>query len=387
MMFRPYVFAFSTFLLGLGCEASASDWTKTKNDIITAIGIHQTNNLYHVADATESSQHLQLGLQYDWLGLYEGFGIALPAKITSRHYREQTVLNDQDYVFSPALKLFLTEAADVTFETQWQRQQLLAGSGSAEFLDPAEQQAARDDLKRFALALQLGRQPDRQNLALRVGTERHRLQTLISSLPQLQHGLINELDSDFLQLDYGHRISENTSVLANAHLRKEQQLQIESDLQQIGAGVMQQWSGAQQLRVLAGYFQRDSQGLKNSGSFWQVENLWQLSQAWQLVLSSHRLSVLSYATNSVSQLDTTHQIKLGYVWSEPHVLTLQAGQRNSRLDGDALHRKRFEYSLGWDWQLHQYFASQLFVTRFEQQDNAGPERNRHEIFWQLNWLW
>ena len=56
-------------------------------------------------------------------------------------------------------------------------------------------------------------------------------------------------------------------------MRKEHQLATDTDLQQVGAGFLQQWSGSQQLRVVGGYFQRDSQGVKNSGSFWQVENL------------------------------------------------------------------------------------------------------------------
>ncbi len=387
MMFRPYIFALSTLFLGVSSELAASDWTKAKNEFRTAIGVNQTNNLYNSADSTESAQYLHLGLQYDWLSLHEGFGVYLPAKITSRHYREYSALNDQDYQVAPALKLFLTEAADITFESQFQRQQLLAGIGSAEFLDPAIQPAVRDDLKRFALALQLGRQPDRQNLALRLGTDRNRLQAHVTTNPLQDNQLINQLDSDFLKLDYGHRISENTSILANAEVRKEQQLQVETDLQQVGAGFMQQWSGSQQLRVLVGYFQRDSLGVKNSGSFWQVENLWQLSDAWQLLLSSHRLSVLSYATNSVSQLDTTYQAQLSYVLSEPHLLKVQAGTRNSRLDTQILHRKRLEFTFGWDWQLNQHWQSQLSLAHFAQEDGADSTRNRNEIFWQLSWLW
>jgi len=387
MMFRPYIFALSALFLGVSSELAASDWTKAKNEFRTAIGVNQTNNLFNTADSTASAQHLQLGLQYDWLSLYEGFGLYLPAKITSRHYREHSALNDQDYQFAPALKLFLAEAVDVTVESQFQRQQLLAGIGSAEFLDSATLPAVRDDLKRFALALQLGRQPDRQNLALRLGTARNRLQSHIHSAAVQDNPLINQLDSDFLQLDYGHRFSENTSMLLNAELRKEQQLQVDTDLQQIGAGFIQQWSGSQQLRVLGGYFQRDSQGVKNSGSFWQVDNMWQLSDSWQLLLSSHRLSVLSYATNSVTQLDTTYQAQLSYLFSEPHRFKLGAGHRASRLDEQLLYRKRLEFTVGWDWNLTQYWQSQLSLMHFRQDDSTEATYNRNEIFWQLSWLW
>jgi hypothetical protein len=387
MMFRPYIFALSTLFLGISSASAATDWTKAQNEFRTAVGVNQTNNFYNTVDTTESAQHLQLGLQYDWLSLYEGFGLYLPAKITSRHYREQSDLNDQDYQFAPELKLFLAEAADVTFESSFQRQQLIAGIGSAEFLDPAIQPAVRNDQKRFALALQLGRQPDRQNLALRLGTEQNRLRSHVNSGSMLDNGLINQLDSDFLQLDYSHRISENTSILANAELRKEQQLQIDTDLQQIGAGFMQQWAGSQKLRVLGGYFQRDSLGVKNSGSYWQVENLWQLSDYWQLLLSSHRLSVLSYATNSITQLDTTYQAQLNYRFSDPHLFTFALGRRSSRLDAQLLQRKRQEFTFGWGWQLNQQWQSQLSLAHFRQQDSANAERNRNEIFWQLSWLW
>lgn len=387
MMFRPYIFALSALFLGVSSELAASDWTKAKNEFKTTLGVNQTNNLFNTADTTVSAQHLQLGLQYDWLSLYEGFGVYLPAKITSRHYREQSELNDQDYLIAPELKLFLAEAADLTFESRFQRQQLIAGTGSAEFLDPTLQSAARSDQKRFALALQLGRQPDRQNLALRLGTERSRLRSDVPAAAAQLDPLLNQLDSDFLQLDYGHRISENTSILANAQIRKEQQLQTDTDLQQVGGGFLQQWSGSQQLRVLGGYFQRDSLGIKNSGTFWQVENLWQLSDAWQLLLSSHRLSVLSYASNSISQLDTTYQAQLSYVFSDPHRFTLLAGRRLSRLDEQQLQRKRLEFSFGWDWQLAQDWQSQLSLAHFRQEDSTDPTRNRNEIFWQLSWLW
>lgn len=387
MMFRPYIFALSALFLGVSSELAASDWTKAKNEFTTAVGVSQTNNLFNTADTTESAQYLSLGLQYEWLSLYEGFGIYLPAKIISRHYREHSDLNDQDFQMAPQLKLFLAEAVDLTVESQFQRQQLIAGTGNAEFLDPVSQAVARSDQKSFVLAVQFGRQPDRQNLALRMGTARNRLQSDENPAFQQAHQLLNQLDSDFLQLDYGHRISENTSILANAEMRREQQLQVETDLQQIGAGFLQQWGGSQHLRVLGGYFQRDSLGVKNSGSFWQVENSWQLSDSWQLLLSSHRLSVLSYATKSVSQLDTTYQAQLGYAFSEPHLFKLLAGRRASRLDEQLLLRKRLEFTFGWDWKLTQQWQSQLSLLHFRQEDSTDATYNRNEISWQLSWLW
>jgi hypothetical protein len=386
-MFRPYIFALSTLFFGVCSDTAASDWTKEKSDFQTFVSVNQTNNLYNNADATESAQYISMGLQYDWLSLYEGFGLYLPIKITSRHYREYSKLNGQDYLIAPELKLFLAEAADLTFETRFQRQKLIEGIGSAEFLDSASQSPVRNEQKRFVLALQLGRQPDRQNLSLRVGTARNLLQSDVTPIFQQDNRLINQLDSDFLQLDYGHKISENTSILANAEMRKEQQLLVDTDLQQVGAGFLQQWSGSQQLRVLGGYFRRDSQNIKNSGTFWQIENLWQLSDSWQLLLSSHRLSVLSYATNSVSQLDTTYQAQLNYQFNDQHLIKLQAGRRASRLEEQLLYRKRLEFTLGWDWQLTQDWQSQLSLANFRQKDSVDQTRNRNEIFWQLSWLW
>ncbi|MBU2279730.1 MAG: hypothetical protein KKB45_13105 [Gammaproteobacteria bacterium] len=386
-MFRPYIFALSTLFLAVSSDLAASDWTKAKNDFQTAVGVNQTNNLYNTADTTESAQYLLLNLRYDWLSLYEGFGVYLPATITSRHYRDHSALNDQDYQFAPAVKLFLAEAADVTFESQFRRQQLIAGNGSAEFLDPAIHSNIRSEQQRFAIALQLGRQPDRQNVALRLGTERNRLESQIVLNPLQTDRELNQLDSKFLGLDYSHRVSENSAILLNAEIRKEQQLEVDTELQQVGGGFLQQWSGAQQLRVVAGYFQRDSRGVKSSGSFWNVDNLWQVSEAWQLILSSHRLSVLSYANNSVSQLDTLYQAQLQYALSESHRIKLLVGRRSSQLDEQLLHRKRSELTVGWDWHINQQWQSQLSLTRLQQEDSAELSRSRHEVFWQLSWLW
>jgi hypothetical protein len=377
-MFRQYLFVFSTYFLLCSGAVAASEWDQAKHNIRTSLEVVHNSNLYNQADIKSNDQSAAAVLQYDWLGLFEGYGLALPATIKSRHYLEYSALNASDYQFAPALKMFLSDAIDLTLHTQWQRELLLAGSGNAEFL-PAELQSLTAEQKLFQLSLQLGREPDKQNLVLHLGRDLNDHES--------QGQMITELEADFIKADYGHRLNENTSLLLHAEARREHQWQTASELQQLGAGWSSHWGGSQLFRLVLGQFWRDTETENSSGSFWQAENLWQLSQQWQLQFISHRNSVLSYATDSVSQLDTLYSAKLGYLWTDAHSFALIAGRRLSAFEQQQLQRRRLELALDWQWQLSSAWQQQLRLQRSTQRDNGAAQKVRTEVFWQVSWLW
>ena len=377
-MFRQYLFVFSAYFLLCGSEVTAGEWDEAKHNIRTSLEVVHNSNLYNQADIKTTDQSAAAVLQYDWLGLFEGYGLALPATIKSRHYHEYASLNATDYQFAPALKMFLSDTVDVTLNTRLQRELLLAGSGNAEFL-PAEQQSLTAEQKLLQLSLQLGREPDKQNLQVHLGRDLNDQES--------QGQLITELEADFIKADYGHRVNENTLLLLSAQARREHQWQAASELQQLGAGWSSRWGGSQLFRLVLGQFWRDTGAVNSSGSFWQAENLWQLSEQWQLQLLSSRNSVLSYATDSVSQLDTLYNANLGYLWSDAHSFALTAGQRLSALDQQQLQRRRLELALDWQWQLSSAWQQQLMLQRSAQRDNGAAKKVRTEVLWQVSWLW
>lgn len=377
-MFRQCLFVFSTYFLLFGSVTAAGEWDRAKNNIRTSLEVIHNSNLYNQADTRLTDQSAAAVLQYDWLGLFEGYGLALPVSIKSRHYNEYSALNANDYQLAPALKFFLADAIDLTLHTRWQRELLLAGSGNAEFLS-AEQQSLIAEQKLLQLSLQLGREPDKQNLVLHLGRDLNDQQS--------QGQAINELESDFIKTDYSHRLNENTALLVNAEARREQQWQTASDMQQLGAGWSSHWGGSQLFRLVVGQFWRDTESQRSNGSFWQAENLWQLSQQWQLQLLSSRNSVLSYATESVSQLDTLYRAMLTYQWSDAHHFALTAGRRLSALDQQQLQRRRLELALNWQWQLSKEWQQQLRLQRASQRDTELTQKVRTELFWQVSWLW
>lgn len=377
-MFRQYLFVFSMFFLMCGSKVAASEWDQAKHDIRTSFAVVHNSNLYNQADGPLTDQSTTAAIQYNWLGLFEGYGVALPATVKSSHFLEYSALNATDYQVAPALKVFLADAADVTIQTNLQRELLVAGSGNAEFLSP-EQQSLIAEQKLLQLSVQLGLEPDKQNLALHLGRELNDQHS--------QGQVLNALEANFIKADYGHRLNENTRLLLSSELRHEQQWQTKSDLQQIGAGWSSRWGGSQLIKFVVGQFWRDTATERSNGSFWHAENLWQLSQQWQLQLQSSRNSVLSYANDSVSQLDTLYGATLGFQWNDAHRFALITGRRLSVLDQQLLERRRLELALDWQWQLSREWQQQLRLQRASQRDNNAAQKVRTELFWQVSWLW
>ena len=377
-MFRPYIIVFSALLIANSSNIAAQSWEEEQHDISTSLGLNQSDNLYNSLDQKESAEYLFAGFDYDWLGLYEGFGVNLPFSVRSRYYQQQSQLNGQDYELSPALKLFLADAVDLTLNSHLSSQQLIAGNGAAEFVDRTKGALTAEQKSLFAV-LQLGRAPDKQHLQLQIGHEINQ--------QHLQHQLLTELSSNVVRAEYAHRITENSALLLHSEYREEQQGFDDSRLRKIAGGWSGQWVGRQQFSLLAGYFNRINGQDEQTGLFWQLNNRWQLTQSWQLALSSSRLSVLSYASNSVSQLDTLHAISVEYAYSSAHQIGLTLAQRHSQLDTVELKRSRLEAGLHWLWQLNDRLQSRLQLQQARQQDQAESSHQRHELFWQLSWSW
>lgn len=384
-MNRSYLTGLITLFSAVSPPINASDWEQAHHHFSAFTAIQHNNNLFNTAAEQQQDQRLQAGLQWDWLGLYEGYGVQLPVLLKRQQWREQAGLDQTLYQAAPELRLFLNPQTDLSLRAVLNKDQALAGDGIAEFVPAAERALVSEQRSLFS-TLSFGRAPDVQNLQLTLGTDRQ-----TQDIATRQY---TKLDAVSAAAHYSHKLNENLALVLDAERRQEEQNQQQTDLNQYGAGVSVQWTGQQHFRLTAGRFQRSYKPQANqqaaadlTGSYWQLSNLWQLDERWQLQLSSGRSSVLSYSTLSVSQLETRHQAQLGWQATASHRLTAAVSRQRSVLDQHAATRSRTAASLIGYWQISQQWQTQLQLSRVSQQHDEDLKRQRTEVAAEVRWSW
>lgn len=380
-MNRSYLTGFIPLFIVTSAQISAADWDQAHNEVSTVAGVQNSNNLFNTAAQHTQDQRLYAGLNWDWLGLFEGYGIRLPLAIQRQHYLDQSELDATLYQLQPELRLFLTPQTDLSVQATLNKQHFLAGDAAAEFLSP-EAGALNETQHGIQTALSFGRAPDTQNLQVIIATDQRR--------QKVQDQLYSQLDSDSAAINYSHKLNENVALVLDATRRQEQQNQRDSDLNQYGAGIAVQWTGQQYFRLTGGRFVRSFAGQQlddATGSYWQLNNLWQLDSRWQLELQSGRRSVLSYASQSISQLDTEHLAAMRWQYDQAHQFAAQLSRLVSRLDQNNYRRTRDAISASWQWQWAQQWRSLLQVSQVQQSREQHPDRNRLEVTAQVSWAW
>lgn len=380
-MNRSYLTGFIPLFIVTSAQISAADWEQAHHDVSTVAGVHSSNNLFNTTAQQTQDQRLYAGLNWDWLGLFEGFGVQLPLQVQRQHYLDQTELNTTLYQLKPELRLFLTPQTDLSLQATLNKQQFLAGDAAAEFLN--HDAGALDETQQgFQTAVSFGRAPDTQNLQIKLATEQRR--------QKVRDQLFSQLVSDMAAVNYSHKLNENVALVLDIARRQEQQNQRDSDLNQYGAGVAVQWTGQQYFRLTAGRFVRSFAGQQledSAGSYWQLNNLWQLDGRWQLELQSGRRSVLSYASQSISQLDTEHLAAMHWQYDQSHQFSASLSRLVSRLDQSSYRRTRDAFSASWQWQWAQQWRSLLQVSQVQQSREQQTDRERLELSAEVSWAW
>ncbi len=380
-MNRSYFAGFIPLFLFTSTPGHAADWEKAHHEVTTFLGVLNNNNLFNTAAARQTDQRVDAGLRWDWLGLFEGYGVQVPLQIERHSYRATDDLDASLYQLQPEVRFFLSAQTDLAFKATVQKQQVLAGDAAAEFLSVAEQ-ALTAQQRGAEATLSFGRAPDVQNLQLTLGTDRRQQDVRAQRLSQL--------DGDFVKALYSHKLNENVALVADLLRRQEQQNGLSTDLNQYGAGIAVQWTGQQFFRLTAGRFSRSYAGgvqAENAGTFWQLHNLWQFDARWLLEISSGRSSVLSYASKSVSQLDTEHQASLHWQYDQSHRFSLFASRLTSTLDQTTYRRNRQALGSSWQWQWSRQWQSLVRLSQVQQTQQQQPDRNRLELAGEVRWSW
>lgn len=377
-MKMSYFRSLSPLLVVLSTQAFADNWDHARNEGHASVALQSIDNLFN-SDQKVSTTKSSLGASYDWLGLYEGYGIHTPVAFSQHSYSGQAGLDYQQWQIQPAARLFLSSAVDITVYSHWSRDSFIAGEEQAEFIDDVQQVQWRE--RRIGSTLQFGHAPDTQNLSLDISASRN---------DQYANGQrMNEQSSDKALLEYSVRFSENARALFSAELRNEEIRTIDSKLVEVGAGVLYRWTSNQQLKLVAGAFRRDSSAAEDqTGQFWQFDNDWQLSQQWKLSLGTSRHSVLAQQTQAISQLQTQHQLVLFYQPWQQHRLQFGISQKTLDLEQQQRRRQTLQWQAGWRWGLTDDWS---LVTQYRyrslEQDSMVDAVVQNIAALNLEWQW
>lgn len=331
----------STLMLCFSAHVVANNWEQERSEGQLGVTAERIDNLFNSVEKTGSTV-TSSRFAYDWLGLYEGFGLHTPVRVNHNTFSGQSQLNATSYGVSPALQFFVTPSFEVGVHSVVSRDYLLAGDDNAEFALSNEQSEVRNQL--VGVTMQIGHAPDLQNVTLDIYRQKQQRYQL-----ELQQ---NEQLSRVAQLEYGVLFSENGRFLLSAGYRNEQVQSIDSQLVELGAGMSYRWTGAQEFKAIIGKFRRsqDDQS-EQTGQFWQAANSWQLTSEWNLTAASSRHSLLSYALQTVSQLETQHELTLQYQPWQQHRFALSVQQRRIALEQQARERDTTQWRADWQWRL------------------------------------
>lgn len=340
-MKMSYFRSVSTLMLCFSAHVVANNWEQERSEGQLGVTAERIDNLFNSVEKTGSTV-TSSRFAYDWLGLYEGFGLHTPVRVNHNTFSGQSQLNATSYAVSPALQFFVTPSFEVGVHSVVSRDYLLAGDDNAEFALSNEQSEVRNQL--VGVTMQIGHAPDLQNVTLDIYRQKQQRYQL-----ELQQ---NEQLSSVAQLEYGVLFSENGRFLLSAGYRNEQVQSIDSQLVELGAGMSYRWTGAQEFKAIIGKFRRsqDDQS-EQTGQFWQAANSWQLTSEWNLTAASSRHSLLSYALQTVSQLETQHDLTLQYQPWQQHRFALSVQQRRIALEQQARERDTTQWRADWQWRL------------------------------------
>lgn len=340
-MKMSYFRSVSTLLLCFSAQVVANNWEQERSEGQLGVSAERIDNLFNSVQKTGSTVAFSQ-LTYDWLGLYEGFGLHTPVRLSHSRYSGQSQLNATSYGVSPALQFFLTPSFELGVHSVYSRDYLLAGDDNAEFALSNDQSELRNQL--IGLTMQIGHAPDLQNIKLEITRQKQQRYQL-----QQQQ---NEQLSSIAQLEYGVLFSENGRFLLSGGYRSEQVQTIDSRLIEIGAGMSYRWTGAQEFKAIIGQFRRtQDDDTEQTGSFWQAANSWQLTSQWTIIAASSRHSLLSYALQTVSQLETQHDLTVQYQPWQQHRLALSIQQRRIALEQQERERQTTQWRADWQWLL------------------------------------
>jgi hypothetical protein len=316
-------------------------WDKEINEFKTSFSIEHTNNLYNQTSNQVSDSAGRLSANYKLLKLFEGFGVSLPISLSQKSYLEQSQLNAVSYSVAPNIHFFLTEqtSADLIFNKS--KNETLSGQEGAEFVETtASLITLNNDLAK--VDLNIGRDHKSQFLNISLS---------INQSEQGSNGLrLSQNETRAVSATYGHQITEDTHLLANVKLNQGKRSDKQTDLQELGAGFKTQVGGSHKLNFIAGIFKRNGDS-SSEGHYWVVTDNWIISEQNQIDISTSQDSKISFANDTLTQLNTDYQLNWLHQLSKTHLLSLVLQKQKKEFEQTFREYNKDLVSLSWSWRV------------------------------------
>lgn len=368
----------SSLLMVVSAHVHADNWEHARSQGQATVAVASVDNLFNSVPKMSSTTSV-VAASYDWLGLYEGFGVQTPVSVSQHRYAGFSELNNVQWQAQPAARFFLSDASDLTVFTQLSRHATLAGEEQAEFVEAGRQTEFRQ--RAAGVSLQIGHAPELQNFSVQLESayrEQH-----------IDQQSINEHRSKSVHAEYSVRIGENMRVLASSEFRDEEIRQDASKLTEAGVGLSYQWTAAQQFRFVAGAYRRSFEELTaQTGQFWQLNNQWDLNDQWQLSFGTSRHSVLSQDNQALSQLQTEHKATIAYRPWQQHQLQLAIAKKTIELEQQAQSRAALQWQSRWLWQVTRDISlTSEYRHRALTNSMLDTDMTQNLALLQLGWQW
>ena len=356
------------------CQANVV-WDKEINQFRTSVAVELNDNLYNTLQPRQSTL-VSAKARINTLRLFDGYGLYLPASISSRQVSYDSDLNNHDVVLEPQLHIFLSENTEIDFIIRHHDVLKINGDSQAEFLTSRYLDETYNSAQ---LSLLLGRAQQLQYLNFDLG-QNNRKQTQ-------SNGSFSDIRSNYINALYGHRLTEDTDWLIHATYQNEQRLTLSSMLYEMGVGFQTDLGSHHQLKLVSGWFERSGDST-NKGFYWQLEDNWIINEFNQLRLLTSQRSEVTTSFRALTQLRTRAEVFYQLEISQQHRLNATVNYQTIELDDTSRINKSWQWMLQWQWQVLQNISANLTFNQLKTKDNyliADKVQNKWDL--NLEYVW
>ncbi|PAJ76365.1 hypothetical protein CJF42_00235 [Pseudoalteromonas sp. NBT06-2] len=314
-------------------------WDKEINEFKTSYSIEHTDNLYNQTTNQITDSLGRMSANYHILKLFEGFAVSLPITLIQESYLEQSQLNSIDYSITPNIHFFISDETSVDFILKKSKNETFSGQEGAEFVEPDNSLITlNNELAQFNL--NFGR--DHKNRFIDLSF------AFTNNSQKFKESELSKNDTLMISSTYGHRVSEDTYFLVNAKMSQGNRAGNKTDLQEFGLGFSNNLGGSHKLNVIAGIYKRKGDEISD-GNFWRASDTWLISEQNQVSISTSQSSQISFANETLTQLNTEYQINWSHKLSKNQLLNLILKRKKQKFEQKFREYNKDLVSLSWTW--------------------------------------
>jgi len=314
-------------------------WDKEINEFKTSYSIEHTNNLFNQTSNQITDSAGRLSANYKLLKLFEGFAVSLPISLSQKSYLEQSQLNAIDYSITPDIHVFISDQTSIDLILNKSKNETLSGQEGAEFVDPSHSLITLNN-ESAKFNLNFGRDHKSRFIDLSFGFNK--------SEQKSKETKLSNNDTLTVISTYGHQVNEDTYILVNAKMSQSKRANDKTDLQEFGLGFLTSLGGSHKLNVVAGMFKRKKDA-SSDGKFWRASDTWLISEQNEMNISTSQNSEISFANDTLTQLNTEYKVNWSHKLSKNHLLNLILQRKKQKFEQIFREYNKDLVSISWAW--------------------------------------